>query len=102
MEIIVNPVEVELAAMSTWANKLAVKMDSFRKEQDRNTKDKKADELINMIEAQVKSIRDSELMRSFGPEEREIVEEGLMQLDDMLVVLRTQQKILKILRGMDV
>lgn len=101
MEIIVNPVEVEVAAMSTWANKLNVKMESFRKEQDRNAKDKKADELINMIEAQVKTIRESELLKSFGPEEREMVEEGLARLDDMLVILRAQQKILKVLRGID-
>lgn len=101
MEIIVNPVEVELAAMSTWANKLKVKMESFQKEQDRDKKDKLADELVNMIETHIKTLRESELMRSFGPEEKEIVEEGLMHLDGMLVILRAQQKILKIMRGID-
>lgn len=101
MEIVVNPVEVELAAMRAWADKLSNKMIAFHEEQDRDKKDRMADELVDMIEKHIKVVRESELIKSFGPEARSIVEEGLERLDDMVVILRAQQKILKIMRGMD-
>ena len=101
MEIVVNPVEVELAGMRAWTNKLNNKMIAFHEEQDRDKKDRMADELVDMIEKHLKVVRESELIKRFGPEERNIVEEGLKHLDDMVVILRAQQKILKILRGTD-